>query len=145
MIPRTLLLAVGGLLLLTLQPSFVRGADPTHEEIQAAQQAGENWLALLDAGRFESAWAQRYGLANKLTTKEAWLKGTRTRRGLLGRVLSRQRHKDKFTHQLRGSVPDGDYELISFKTSFERKKNGFEVLTIARADTGWQVAGYAIH
>lgn len=144
MIPRPLLLAAGGLLFLTLQPSSLRGVDPTRDEIQAAQQAGENWLALLDAGRFESAWGQRYGLANKLTTKEAWLKGTRTRRSLLGRALSRQRYKDKFTHQLRGSVPDGDYELISFKTSFEHKKSGVEVLTIARSDGGWQVAGYAI-
>ena len=44
-----------------------------------------------------------------------------------------------------GSAPDGDYIVIYFKTSYERKVAGAESVTLSSETGHWQVSGYHIY
>jgi len=49
------------------------------------------------------------------------------------------------TRQIPGA-PDGDYALLEFRTSFAKKTNSRETVTLEReADDTWRVIGYFIH
>jgi hypothetical protein len=40
-------------------------------------------------------------------------------------------------------APDGEYVVIEYETSFEKKRNGIETITPMKdADGEWRVAGY---
>ena len=60
-----------------------------------------------------------------------------------GRTLSRQFVEALFARTLRGS-PDGYYELLMYKTSFQRKARATEGVTLTKESGHWQVSGYRI-
>ena len=66
----------------------------------------------------------------------------RARRFPLGHAKTRQFLKITHTRRLNGA-PDGDYQLIAFKTSFERKAVALEEVVLTSETGHWQVSGYA--
>jgi len=41
-------------------------------------------------------------------------------------------------------VPDGQYEILQFATSFTQKAQAIETVTLAREGSAWKVDGYFI-
>ncbi len=60
-----------------------------------------------------------------------------------GAVISRDIKVAKFSTSLPG-VPDGEYVTIQSATSFEKKAEAVETVTMVRIEDEWQVAGYFI-
>jgi hypothetical protein len=110
----------------------------------AAVTVAERWLALVDAGRSAESWEQAAALFKKAVTKEQWQAALAAVRTPLGGVVSRKLTSKTPMTSLPG-VPDGEYVVIQFATSFENKKNAVETITPVRDPDGqWRVSGYYI-
>ena len=62
----------------------------------------------------------------------------------LGKAVSRKLKSQKYAEELPGA-PDGEYVVIEYETSFEKKKNGTETITLMKDTDGeWRAAGYFV-
>lgn len=138
MYSRVLALA-GGLLLLGGLLVFAGDAKTV-----VARRSAESWLALVDAGHYGQSWDQAASLFKQRVSKQQWETAVRKVRQPLGRVKSRELMGSQYLTQLPG-VPDGEYVVIQYKTSFEHKKSAVETITPMRDTDGkWRVSGYFI-
>jgi len=104
------------------------------------------WLSVVDAGNYAQAYAMMPARvrAGGDALEKQWLGSYRARRTPLGRTLSRKFAKAYFGRTLQGS-PDGYYEFLYYKTSFQHKAQATEGLTLTKESGHWQVSGYRIH
>ncbi len=110
----------------------------------AAVKAAESWLALVDEGRYAESWKEAASLFRDKVTAPQWESAVRSARQPLGKLGGRKLVSAQFTRTLPG-VPDGEYVVIRYETSFERKKAAVETVTPMKdKDGSWRVAGYYI-
>ena len=110
----------------------------------SARQAALDWLALVDAGKYHQAYIDRPPRILAASNEENFLRFMQGRRAPFGRAISRAFFRVMPTKHLNGA-PDGNYEIIYFKTHFEHKANGYEGVTMTGENGRWQVSGYSIH
>jgi hypothetical protein len=111
---------------------------------QAAIAASEQWLSLVDSGRFGQSWKQTAGYFRAGFSKTSWRNSIMAVRKPLGRLKSRAVISSVYTPSLPGA-PDGEYVVIQFETSFENKQSAVETLTpLLEKDGSWRVSGYYI-
>jgi len=65
-------------------------------------------------------------------------------RAPLGRPLSRDLSRAVFSHTMTGE-PDGEYEFLIYKTHFEHKSRGVEIVGLAKESGRWQVVNYRLN
>ena len=117
-------------------------ADEAKEK--AAVDASKAWLALVDGGKYADSWAQSASIFQSTITKADWEKSLGAVRKPLGKVLSRKLSSKKYTTTLPGA-PDGEYVVIQYETSFEKKASAIETITpMLDKDGKWKVSGYYI-
>ena len=121
------------------------GVQPTLRDDQDVLDASEKWLAILDAGKFGEAYDLAAQSLRKSVTRANWIKGIGEARKPLGKAQGRARDKFARAHALPG-LPDGDYAIVEFKTTFASGKRAAEQLTWQYDADGriWRVAGYYI-
>jgi hypothetical protein len=108
-----------------------------------AVAAGNRWFAIFDSGDYKTArrmWTKRVQRGGALH-EEQFIAWARERRAPLGRVLRRELMWARFTNTLPGA-PDGNYEFLRYKTSFEHKAQAEEELTLTKESGHWEVSGY---
>jgi hypothetical protein len=126
-------------LLLFCQSIF---ADQTKEK--AALTAAENWLALVDAEKYSASWQDAAVYFKKAVSEDQWTQSMTAFRRPLGKVLSRTLASKNYAKTLPGA-PDGEYVVIQYQTSFERKAASIETVTpMLDTDGEWRVSGYYI-
>lgn len=136
---RYLLLIVAGLFLLHLATPCFAGASESE-----ARKAAESWLNLVDQGKYEESWQQASSLFKRSVTVDQWKQAVDGARGTLGKLLSREFSSAERHSSLPG-VPDGQYVVIFYNTSFEKKKQGVETITpMLDTDGTWRVSGYYV-
>ena len=114
------------------------------EDNAEALGAAEDWLALVDAGRYDKSWEGAAGFFKKAVSREKWRKAMLAFRQPLGEKLSRKLLSHTYTTTLPGA-PDGEYVVIQYQSSFESKKAAVETVTPMREPDGsWKVSGYFI-
>lgn len=109
-----------------------------------AKSAALEWLALVDAANYPAAYAMEPARLRAATTQEQFVRSMEGRRAPFGRVLSRSFIGAAFTRKLTGS-PDGRYESILFRTSFENKKLTAERVILAEESGPWRVVDYRLY
>jgi len=115
-------------------------ASPEDEAKKSAQE----WLLLVDAGKFADSWKAAGTYLQRATTEEAWQRNLDQKRKPLGKLISRKLKSAKFDRPV-NKVPDGDYVKIQFTSSFENKKEAIETVTpVLQKDGTWKVSGYYI-
>jgi hypothetical protein len=109
-----------------------------------AQKVAEQWLALVDAGKFIESWKATAPYFQRAVPEEQWaLKGKQIRDSF-GILVSRKLKSAHYTKSVPGA-PDGEYVIIQFDTSFARKKAAVETITPMKDTDGrWKVSGYFI-
>jgi hypothetical protein len=128
-----------GLLLLAVWPALADDA-----KVKAAQEAADSWLALVDAGRYGESWDEAASVFRDRVPREQWESMCQSVRHPLGDLKSRSRSSAQYTQQLPG-VPDGEYVVIQYRASYEKKKSAVETVTPMRDSDGkWRVSGYFI-
>ena len=126
-------------LLLSCQSTF---ADQTKKV--AALTAAGNWLALVDGENYAASWQDAAAYFKRAVSEDQWTQSMTAFRRPLGKVLSRTLASQNYTKTLPGA-PDGEYVVIQYRTSFERKAVSIETVTpMLDADGIWRVSGYYI-
>ncbi len=120
-------------------------ATAANEEAeQQALKAAEEWLSLMDTGKYPESWEQASRLFRGAVKKEQWEQTAAGVRNPLGALVSRAVGGLQYATSLPGA-PDGEYVVIQFTTSFENKATAVETVTPMRDDDGqWRVSGYFI-
>jgi len=109
-----------------------------------AQKSAEQWLALVDAGKFAESWKTAAGYFRTAVSQEKWEHSLVAVRKPLGGLISRKLKSATHTRSLPG-VPDGEYVVLQFDTSFANKKTAVETVTpMLDKDGNWRVSGYFI-
>ncbi|MEY2499457.1 MAG: hypothetical protein QOD12_3013 [Verrucomicrobiota bacterium] len=114
------------------------------EREKEARTAALDWLALIDAGDYPRAYAGEPARLRAATTLDQFTRSMEGRRAPFGQVLSRKFIGAAFTSKLTGS-PDGRYESILFRTSFDHKKLAAERVIMTHDDEQWRVVDYRVY
>ena len=135
------LIAASLTILITVFCQAVQARQPMEIDAEAAAM---NWLALVDKGKYSESWRTAAAYLKNAVTKENWAKSMESSRQPIGKVKSRKCLSRKFTRTLPGA-PDGEYVVIRFASSFEKKESAVETVTpMLDKDGVWRVAGYYI-
>lgn len=128
--------------------AFQRSASRSLAEKRVREKetraAALEWLSLVDAGNYPAAYAMEPARLRAATTEEQFIRSMEGRRVPFGRVLSRSFIGAAFTRKLSGS-PDGKYESILFRTSFENKKIAAERVILSYEAGQWRVVDYRVY
>ena len=109
-----------------------------------AQKSAETWPSLADAMNYEGSWDAAAAYFKNRVSQEDWENAMRGVRSPLGSLESRTFKNAMRSTHLPGA-PDGDYVVMQFDTSFERKKDGVETVTAVQETDGiWRIVGYFI-
>jgi len=115
--------------------------DPRESAVGAAAR---DWLALIDKGDYAASWKAAGAKFRLAITTERWAQAVAGVRGPLGPVKQRSSLRTTFTREFQG-VPEGDYALLIYRTSFDKRDDSEETLTLERETDGqWRVIGYFI-
>ncbi len=111
---------------------------------QAAVTVAEHWLALIDNKDIKESWNQAASLFKTAVSPEQWESSLEAVQVPLGKAVSRKLKSKQYFEELPGA-PDGEYVVIEYETSFEKKRNGTETITPMKDEDGeWRVAGYFV-
>ncbi len=114
------------------------------EKEKAAVAAAENWLALVDAGKYSMSWKEAGEYFRNAVAQDQWVQSLQSVRAPFGKVISRKVRSSSYQTALPGA-PDGQYVVIQFETSFQNKKSSVESVTpMFDTDGRWRVSGYYI-
>ena len=122
---------------------FAQTEDHSKDE-KAAVKAAEQWLEIVDEGKYADSWDGTAKFFQGNMTKEAWDAALQVVLPPLGKMKSRELVSSRFLKRM-PSAPDGEYVMIQFKTSFENKADAVETVTPQKDEKGkWHVCGYFI-
>jgi hypothetical protein len=125
--------------------SLLMGALPglaQEKPVEMAQKADTAWLELVDAGKYVESWKAAAAAFRAAVTEEKWGSALRAMRTPLGKLGTRTMQSATYTKMLPG-VADGDYVVVLYQTSFEKKQIAQETVIASREKDGvWRVAGY---
>ena len=107
--------------------------------------ASEKWLKLVDTGYYTKSWEiAATSFRKHVRKKQDWRNTLNAVRTPLGAVISRKMKTSQYVNKL-PSIPDGDYIIFYYETSFEHKKIATETLYLTlETDKNWRVSGYFI-
>ena len=139
MVRRIAFLAVVSLIL-----SVVIVNATSSEKGKAAVSSAEKWLKMIDEEKYAESWKDASELFRNAVSQQQWEQSLQAVRKPFGKLLSRTIKSKTYKTSLPGA-PDGEYVVIEFAASFERKKAAVETVTPMRDKDGkWRVSGYYI-
>jgi uncharacterized protein DUF4019 len=110
----------------------------------SAIKAAQEWLAIVDAENYAESWETAADYFKNSISLQQWEQTISAARKPLGKVLYRKLKSKQLVTELPG-VPDGEYVVIQYETSFENKKSAVETITpMLGKDGKWKVSGYYI-
>jgi hypothetical protein len=109
-----------------------------------AQKEARSWLELTDRSDALASWSAAGKQFQRAITADKWADSLKQVRPPLGALIERTMLSTQFTTSFPGA-PDGDYALLVFRSSFAKKIDSHETLTLEHeADGAWRVIGYLI-
>jgi hypothetical protein len=111
---------------------------------RAARTAAEEWLGLVDAGRFEESWEAAAPTLQEGVSREGWIDQGRRARRRLAPLRSRQfeaaQYRDS-TAQIPGGQP---VVVLQYAAEYDIGTTREAVITTKTDSAGWKVAGYRV-
>ena len=117
---------------------FAQAKDSTSIETARA------WLKLVDSGEYLQSWQQTDYIFQTATPEPKWRLALEQLRIPLGRVMSRTYFDVQEYSSLPG-MPNGEYLVVQFQTSFTNKEHALETLSLSKNSGQWQPLGYLIN
>ena len=138
MIHKILLVIV--LLLLTV-PAVAGSPEKENDAVISA----EKWLGMVDAEKYSESWKEAAELFRNAVKQEQSNQSLQAAQKPLGKLITRKIKTKTYKTSLPGA-PDGEYVVIQFESSFEKKKSAVETVTpMLEKDGKWRVSGYYIN
>ncbi len=124
-----------------LSPAM-RAAEPRPEDV--AQPVAKEWLALVDAGKYDESWEQMSPGFKKEVKRRKWKSTVEKIRQPLGAFKSRKLKSAEYSKELPGA-PEGEYVILQYDSAFEKKPAAVEKVTLILGhDLTWRVSSYAV-
>jgi len=123
------------------------GCTSSNPEDQANDgvAAATSWLELIDAGKYDDAWAASADEIKTAGPKEDFGKMMEQTRAPVGRETSRAL-KDSAYAKDPQNAPPGEYVQIHFTTSFENANSVTELVIVKKQSDGvWKVGQYSVN
>jgi Protein of unknown function (DUF4019) len=137
-------LALSGALLLYFAAVLPKQARAQDKPEAQAQKAAEQWLGLVDAGKYGESWDASAQAFKSAVSRQNWIKQVSAARRPLGRLISRKLTKSNLVKDPPNSPP-GDYVGIQYRSSFQNLKSAIETVVPMRDPDGkWRVSGYFV-
>lgn len=125
-------------------PKAAPAAKDSDPDVALAKKAALEWLALVDAGKFETTWDQAAGSFQKAQSKADWAKGLGGARPTMGKLVVRT----LLNHEVRTALPNlppGKYITVRFTTVFEKHASGSESVTLVKDGArGFRMMSYLL-
>jgi hypothetical protein len=116
--------------------------EPAKEK--AAETAAKAWLALVDDAKYAESWKEAASFFKGAVKQDQWEQSASGVRKPLGKLASRKLKSATYQTSVPGA-PDGEYVILQFDASFEKKKDAVETVTpMLDKDGKWRVSGYFI-
>lgn len=117
-------------------------AKALSSEDQSAREAALRWVGLVDSGHYRQAFEELLPRIKAGSMgEEHFVKWMETHRVPLGHPRKRGFYKVMAYHSAKG-WPDGNYQEMLFKTSFDRKASAVEEIVVSKETGHWQVGKY---
>lgn len=113
------------------------------KELQAAFQASQDFVKLLDEGKYAESWDQSSDIFKLTIAKEDWVASMQKIRSPLGKETSREMQDIRIAVNPKG-LPQGDYIVVIFETSFSNKPKAMELVTLRFVEGTWKVLTYQV-
>ena len=126
---------------LTAALAFATLSAPAAVSTEAAVAGA--WLEILDAQKWGQSWESTGKLFRSNLTQAQWAKLAQSVREPLGAVQSRAMLGAEKAQTLPGA-PDGEYQIIQYRTVFANKAGAVETVVLARVGDQWEIVGYFI-
>ena len=111
----------------------------------AATRASEQWLALVDAGKFGESWNGAASVFKLGVTEPQWVGELEAMHSKLGKTTMRELKAAQFSTTIRGAPRTGEYVTVSYLTKFANAPIATETLIVSKeADGEWRIAGYNV-
>lgn len=124
--------------------SACKSTNPA-DETAAAVAAAQNWLGMIDAGKYADAWQSSDEAIKSVGSKEQFATMMERTRAPLGKEQSRA-VQDKTYAKDPQNAPPGEYVQIHFNTTFENAKSATELVTLKKqSDGSWKVGQYSVN
>ena len=109
------------------------------------QGIARDWLVLTDRGDAGASWDAAARQFRNALPRDRWAASLQKARDPLGAITQRAVLSTTFATSFPGA-PDGNYAIVLFRSSFAKKADATETVTLEReADGAWRVVGYLIH
>ena len=128
------------------RPGHAQGTQPTADTaaaVQAAQTAGEAWLALIVEGKGKESWAATSKHFQAAVTEAAWAQQAAELRTQLGTFRSRKLADAQYAIDP-PDAPAGEYVMLLYESVFANLPAARELVTLTREDGQWKVIGYFV-
>jgi CHAD domain-containing protein len=112
--------------------------------LEAVESSSRAWLSLPDSRKYAESWKNASALFQAKKSESGWIKNMEAIRSPLGAMKSRHIATAHLATSL-PNMPDGEYVVVQFYTSFEHKALALETVTTVKekSDT-WRVSEYLI-
>jgi hypothetical protein len=114
-------------------------ADEASEK--AAQTASEQWLGLVDTGKYGESWEQAAAMFKSAVPKEQWVEQAGAVRGQMGTFKSRKLKSSEYTESL-PNAPAGKYVVLQYDAVYSNGSFVETVIPMLEKDGSWKVSGY---
>lgn len=112
--------------------------------LKNVESSTRSWLQLVDNGKYAASWKNASTLFKSSKSESDWIKNMQAIRSPLGSMKSRHLATAHAAKSL-PDVPDGDYVIVQFYTTFEHKALALETVTaVKEQDDRWRVSEYLI-
>ena len=136
--------AIVGLIVLGEFFAALSGVAGEAENKKNAVSAAKEWLALIDEGKYGKSCNEAAEYFRNAVKLEQWEHAMQSARQPLCNIVSRTVKSTSYKTSLPGA-PDGEYVVIQFSASYEKKKSAIETVTpMLDKDGKWRVSGYYI-
>jgi uncharacterized protein (TIGR03067 family) len=129
---------------LTLEPMPFPDAKPDpviEQKKQAALAAAQEWLKLVDAGKYAESWETSAKINRDGITRQKMVDAYNDLFKPLGKLALREHKSSEYTTQMpRARV--GEYAVIQFRTQYTKQRIVETVVLTREPDGQWRVSGY---
>jgi hypothetical protein len=116
---------------------------PDQQRVEASTIAATNFFELVDAGKYGQSWESCAVYLKNEISKEDWITKLSAVRSVVGKLIDRKQTKYTYSKNTDEGIPEGEYMVYYFDSTFQNKKNLPETLTMMlENDNTWRVAGY---
>ena len=130
-------------LVIIFYPSYVR--KPDQQRLDASGAAAYEFLHLVDQQQYEQSWNACASYLKETVPLQKWQQPLAAVRTAAGSLQERQQTNYTYTKEAKKGVPEGEYMVYSYTSTFTHKADVKETVTLMLTQDGsWRVAGYFI-